>query len=563
MAVSCTDEDLPMDPADRMRFASAEEFYRTVFDHSLDASFLGAADGRIFAANAAACALFGRTEREICALGRPGLVDLTSAQLGTFLDTRASTGMARAELTFVRGDGTRFLAEVSSAMLTDDPVHGRLVVTVRDLTERRAAERALTESQVVLDAIVNSTRDFIFSVDPETFGLQWFNRAFRNYQLHERGKRLEIGMRAEELFEEASYVQYWRSLFQRALREGYCTVEYETITHSMTLRFYLTVLKRDGVVFGISVFGRDITQLKHDEHDLRISAAAFDRSGEAMFITDPGGTIVKVNDAFTKLTGYPKEEAVGQSAMLLKSDRQDRAFYESSWRQVRDEKHWRGELWNRKKSGELFQASLSVNAVTDIGGVVTGYVAGLQDLTAHRRQEAVKQALGNYDELTGALTRRALMDRIRQAQWEVMGHRRHGALLVVDLDGFRSLNEQGGYGAGDLYLSEIAVRLKSRVFAGGTVARLSIDAFGIVLVELNADAAAAAVQAETVAHALQEVVRRPFNLRGLEYQGTACVGITLFSDGDVSAEALLQRADAEMFRAKARGREQVSIFGAA
>jgi len=552
-----------MDQADRIRAASAEEFYRTVFEHSLDASFLAAADGRIFAANAAACALFGRTEREMCEAGRAGVVDLTSAQLSGFLDARASTGMARAELTFLRGDGTRFLGEISSAVLTDDPAQGRVVVTVRDLTERRAAERALTESQVVLDAIVNSTKDFIWSVDPETFGLQWFNRAFSDYQLHERGKQLEIGMRAEDLFEETAYIEYWRSLFQRTLREGACSVEYETITHSRTLRFHLTVLQRDGVVFGISVFGRDITQMKHDEHDLRISAAAFDRSGEAMFITDPSGVIVRVNDAFTRLTGYAKEEAVGQSAMLLKCDRQGREFYETSWAQARDERYWRGELWNSKKNGELFQASLSVNAVTDIGGVVTGYVAGFQDLTAHRRSEAVKQALGNYDELTGALNRRSLMDRIRQAQWEVMGHRRHGALMVVDLDGFRELNAQAGYGAGDLYLSEIAMRLKSRIFAGGTVARVSVDAFGIVLVDLYADAAAAAVQAETVARALQAVVRKPFGLRELEYRGTASVGITLFKDGDLSAEALLQRADTEMKRAKSAGREQVSVFDAA
>lgn len=173
------------------------------------------------------------------------------------------------------------------------------------------------------------------------------------------------------------------------------------------------------------------------------------------------------------------------------------------------------------------------------------------------------RAAGNFDELTGLLNRRAMMDRIRQAQWEVTGHRLHGAVLVLDLDDFKTVNAKGGYGAGDQYLSEMAKRLRSIVFAGGTVARLSVDAFGIVLVDLNPGAAAAAREAETVARALLEVVRRPFRAGELEYQGTACVGIALFRDGDTRAEALLQCADSAMFRAKAAGQDGIAFFDAA
>ncbi|HEY3287997.1 MAG TPA: PAS domain S-box protein [Gemmatimonadaceae bacterium] len=280
-----------------MPIARAADFYRTVFEHSTEASLLTAADGRVFRANPAACALLRRTEAEICAAGRQGLVDPASPGLRDLLETRARTGQVRGELTFVRGDGTRFVAEFRSASLFDNENTSevRNIVTLRDLTEHRATQRALTESQVLLDAIVNNTRDMIWSVDPEEFALQWFNDGLREYFRVHRGMAIDVGMRPEDLFTSDEYIQEWRGLYQRALRERTFTHEYVASSKTRVMQLNLTVLEHDGVVYGISVFSRDITDLKRSERELQTRAEELRASEEqfrAMVEQSPTGTVI-------------------------------------------------------------------------------------------------------------------------------------------------------------------------------------------------------------------------------------------------------------------------------
>ncbi|MDP1890307.1 MAG: PAS domain S-box protein, partial [Gemmatimonadaceae bacterium] len=286
-----------MNSADKIPIAKAADFYRTVFDQSSEASLLTAVDGRIFEANAAACALLRRTEEEIRAGGRQGLIDPTSPGLGHLLEERARTGLVQGELIFLRGDGTRFSGEFRSASLfdTENTSGVRNIVTIRDLTEHRATERALTESQVLLDAIVNNTQDMIWSVDPETFGLQWFNNGFDEFFRLERGLEIRVGMRPEDLFSSEEYIQLWRGLYERALKEGAFTDEYVASTKTRLVQLHLNVLKRDGVAFGISVFGRDVTDAKQTERALAASAEELRTSEEqfrAMVERSPTGTVI-------------------------------------------------------------------------------------------------------------------------------------------------------------------------------------------------------------------------------------------------------------------------------
>ena len=280
-----------------MPISKAADFYRTVFDQSREASLLTAADGRIFGANAAACAMLRRTEEDICAIGRQGLVDPASPGLANLLALRAKTGQVQGELTFLRGDGTRFVAEFRSASLFENEHDSevRNIVTLRDLTQHRATERALTESQVLLDAIVNNTNDSIWSVDPENFGLQWFNNGLREYFRVQRGMEIGVGMRPADLFSSEEYIQLWRSLYERALREGTFTHEYVSSTNNRLIQLHLNVLQRDGVVYGISAFGRDITDAKRTERALEASAEEL-RASEAQFRAmverSPTGTVI-------------------------------------------------------------------------------------------------------------------------------------------------------------------------------------------------------------------------------------------------------------------------------
>ena len=244
-----------MDRVEKMHLAKPEQFFRMVFEQSVEAYVLIGSDGRVFAANDAACTLFRRTEKDMCAARREGLVDMTSPKLGAYLQGRARTGRARAELTCIRADGLS-------------------VVMVRDVSEHRATALALTESQVLLDAIVNSTSDFVWFVEPKDFGLRWFNRTLEAYFADKRGLHIEVGMRPDDLFPDADHVQLWRWLYQRTLREGTVTFEYETYAKSNMLQLDLSVLIREGVVFGISVFGRDITRQAPPSQQQRPDACA-------------------------------------------------------------------------------------------------------------------------------------------------------------------------------------------------------------------------------------------------------------------------------------------------
>jgi len=368
-----------MDRVEKMHLAKPEQFFRMVFEQSVEAYVLIGSDGRVFAANDAACTLFRRTEKDMCAARREGLVDMTSPKLGAYLQGRARTGRARAELTCIRGDGTRFTGETSSAVLSVDVADGLSVVMVRDVSEHRATALALTESQVLLDAIVNSTSDFVWFVEPKDFGLRWFNRTLEAYFADKRGLHIEVGMRPDDLFPDADHVQLWRWLYQRTLREGTVTFEYETYAKSNMLQLDLSVLIREGVVFGISVFGRDITRQKQDERDLRIISAAFDGSREALIITDVNAVMLRVNATFTTITGYSATDAIGQGVGILRSGRQDAAFYDAMWKELRENKLWRGELWNRRKDGELYLAVMDIGATVDAAGRVTGYVAAFSE----------------------------------------------------------------------------------------------------------------------------------------------------------------------------------------
>lgn len=247
--------------------AHSNGFYRSVFEHSMEAVFLTSPDGTIHAANPAACRLFDRGEADICRVGRSGLIDSTSRAFSEFLELRTRTGRARRELEGIHPDGSRFPVEVCSEEFSDSPDQTRTIMIVRDLTEQKRTQQELTESKVLLDAIVNSTEDLICSVDAGTLTLTlaWFNRAFSDYFRRTHGVHIRQGMGAEELFSHQRDVLVWRGLFLKVLEEGPFLTEHVSESSGLVLQLNLSLLKREGRVFGISVFGRDITRQKETE----------------------------------------------------------------------------------------------------------------------------------------------------------------------------------------------------------------------------------------------------------------------------------------------------------
>ncbi len=304
---------------------------------------------------------------------------------------------------------------------------------------------------------------------------------------------------------------------------------------------------------------QDITRSKHDEQELRIAATAFE-SEEGMLVCDAEAKILRVNHAFTIMTGYEAAEVIGKTPRILQSGRHDAAFYQQMWHVLGRDKFWQGEIWNRRRSGEIFPVWESISAVTAPDGSVSHYVSAFTDISARKEAEEQIRNLAYYDPLTQLPNRRLLLERLELALIASTRNRRHGALLFIDLDYFKILNDTEGHDVGDLLLVEVGRRLRTSVRESDLVARLGGDEFVVMLEDLHEDTDEAAVQAATVGEKIREVVAQPFELRERDYHGTLSLGVSLFRDHHETIDELLKRADVAMYQAKADGRNTLRFF---
>ncbi len=304
---------------------------------------------------------------------------------------------------------------------------------------------------------------------------------------------------------------------------------------------------------------RDITARRRADELLRISAAAFE-SQEGIFVTDVNMNILRVNQSFTRITGYSEEEAVGRTPKLLSSGRHDSTFYASMWEAINRDGTWQGEIWNRRKNGELFPESITITAVSGAGSEITHYVANFIDVGDRKSAEAAINTLAFYDPLTRLPNRRLLSDRLQHALLKSARQYRQGALLFIDLDNFKSLNDTRGHHMGDALLEMVAHRLGSAVRDDDTVARLGGDEFVVLIEGLDIDPLIATREADKVGTKLIESFQTPFVLDGTDFHCTASIGVTLFGNRIEAVDEPLKRADMAMYEAKSAGRNTLRHF---
>jgi diguanylate cyclase (GGDEF)-like protein/PAS domain S-box-containing protein len=304
---------------------------------------------------------------------------------------------------------------------------------------------------------------------------------------------------------------------------------------------------------------RLMNERKQSEHDLRIAAIAFE-SQEGMLITDANSIILRANSAFINITGFDCKDVVGQNPRLLNSGRQDANFYKTMWQHIHNTGTWEGEIWNRRKSGEIYPEHLSITAVKDTLGIVTNYVATFNDITASKAAENEIKSLAFYDPLTSLPNRRLLMDRLNHALASSARSSRSGAVLFIDLDNFKTLNDTLGHDIGDLLLKQVSARLLSCVREGDTVARLGGDEFVVMLEDLSEHTIEAAEQTETVGEKILATLNQPYQLSAHACNSTPSIGATLFNDHVLPIEDLMKQADIAMYQAKKAGRNTLRFF---
>ncbi len=308
---------------------------------------------------------------------------------------------------------------------------------------------------------------------------------------------------------------------------------------------------------GLVIVGRDITELKQAEAELRITASVFDNSQEAIAITDADNVIIDVNPAFTHITGYNRDEVLGKNPGILNSGRQDKAFYAAMWQSLQEKKAWRGEIWNRRKSGEVYAELLSISVICDDAGKVQRHVAVFSDITYFKEHEAELSHVANYDALTGIPNRRLLADRLRQA---IAHAQRNGTLLAIcyiDLDGFKEVNDQFGHGAGDELLVDITRRLQEVSRAGDTLARLGGDEFVVLLNDLTFES-----ECFQALERMMQTIATPMTIGGNPVAVSASIGVTFYPADNEDGDTLLRHADQAMYAAKQTGKNRYHIYDA-
>jgi len=459
-------------------------------------------------------------------------------------------------------DGHRVLLETTKTPVRN--AQGVLMGVLgvgRDITGRKKAENALLESENRLHTILDSVEAFIYIKD-EHYNYQYANRRVRELF----GKPMaEIVGRDDAVFFDANTAANLRLNDRRVIEQGERVAQEEVNTNakdqitSAYLSVKLPLRDQEGGIYGLCGISTDITDRKLTEASLRVAAAAFD-SQEGMLITDANNMILRINQSFAEMSGYSMEEVFGQTPSMFASGRQDDAFYAAMWHTINSSGSWQGEIWDRRKNGEIYPKWLTITAVKGSDGVVTNYVATHTDITERKNAELQIRHLAFYDPLTQLPNRRLLADRLEQALIASTRSQREGALLFIDLDNFKTLNDTLGHHKGDLLLQEVARRVAGCLRECDTVARLGGDEFVVMLEDLSDHVVEAASQAEAVGEKILAAISQPFDLDGLEHRSSSSIGVTLFGMPHHSCDELMIRADLAMYQSKAAGRNTLRFF---
>jgi diguanylate cyclase (GGDEF)-like protein/PAS domain S-box-containing protein len=544
--------------------SQAQRRLKAILDAIPDPVWLKDADGIYLSCNPKFEWFLGAREAEIVGKTDYDFVSHEQAEFFREHDRKAMTAgkpsMNEEWLTFASEGVRRLFETIKTPLLDEDGKIVGVLGIARDITKRAEAEHALLQSRqqtqqyleivgvilIVLDAegrvrLVNRKGCEMLGVaEADILGKDWIE--------HFLPERLRAEMR-----------EFFTLLMQgNAVPVEY--VENAILTRGGQERdvAWNNVILRDesGKIIGVLSSGEDITERKQSEKQLGLAAKVFEQSSESIMITDAQRNIVMVNQAFTAITGYSEAEVLGRNPRMLSSGRQDRTFYETMWEAISTQGRWQGEMWNLRKDGSLYPEMLTIIRVHGASGEVSGYIGISSDITLSKAAQERIQRLAHFDPLTGLPNRVLLNDRISHEL--SAAQRRHTtlAIMFVDLDHFKNINDTLGHRIGDELLIRVASRLKSTVRDVDTVSRQGGDEFVLILPDTDADGAA------HVSGKLLEVVAQPYQIESLELIVTLSIGIALYPGDGENFDTLSRCADAAMYRAKHDGRNTYRFFTA-
>ncbi len=459
------------------------------------------------------------------------------------------------ELTARRKDGSIFPISlfVDRVNVGNSPI---FIGFIKDITERKRMEEMLRKSEEQYRELFDNASDFVYSTDPNGIFIS-ANKALVNVLGYSREEI--IGDHISKIMSPENFAIAQQMTAKKLSGEvDFTKYELEIISKDgsmIPVELNSRLIRKDGKPAGVQGTGRDISDRREAEQAQRLAVLVYQNSSEAMMIADANNCILAINPAFTQLTGYTQDEAIGRTPKLLSSGRHDQEFYQKMWKQIATTGQWQGELWNKRKNGEMYCERLSINTIFNANGTVHRRVAIFSDITQKKESDELIWKYANFDPLTQLPNRRLFNDRLEQ---EISKAHRNGlpmALMFIDLDRFKEVNDTLGHAQGDILLGEAAQRITECVRESDTVARMGGDEFTVILSELGDTGGIDRIACKIIAR-----LAEPFQLLGKSVSISASIGIVLYPNDGTEIEELLKKADIAMYAAKEQGRNQYHYF---
>ncbi len=527
--------------------------------------------GNLLEVNKTYILMSGYSEQELLSMNIADLEAIeTASEIFIHLPNTITQSVNRFETRHRRKDGSNFDVEISLQFLPIDD--GRFVIFLQDITERKLTELALCNSNAFSLEILDSIAAEIAVLDSDgviiLVNRQW--QAFASENAIAQGissPRTGVGVNYLEI----CYASVTSEPNDIALtmiegindvlsgKSSSFTQEYPCDSPLQTRWFSMIVTQLESPGKGAVISHVNITDRKLAEEKLRLSSSVFAHAWEGILITTTDGTIVDVNDAFSRITGFSRDEVLGENPRILGAGTQNNSFYTELWTSLIEKGHWYGEIWNRHKDGGLYAVIETISVVRNSLGIPRHYVAMLTDITHLKEHENELLHIAHYDALTSLPNRNLLADRMRQAMAQVQRRNQSMAVVFLDLDGFKQINDKNGHEAGDRLLIAVATRMEQALREGDTLARIGGDEFVAILLDLDSES--------TIIHLLNRLLAaasESVSFGDLNLQVTASLGVTFYPlEEDIDADQLLRQADQAMYQAKLTGKNRYHIFDAA
>lgn len=461
-----------------------------------------------------------------------------------------------------RKDGSLFWEQASiSAVFNVQGVLQHFVAVKEDITARKMAEEKVGELNRDFVSFLENTSDFVYFKDKNS-RFRFCSQTLADITGHASWRDM-IGKHDLEVFPpETARIYHEEEL--PVFETGQPILgKIDPYIDTAGDRGWVSTSKwplfdAEGRVAGLFGISRDVTERFKATEKLQLAASVFTHAREGIMITNPAGDIIDVNEAFSRITGYSREDVLGCNPRLLGSGRQEREFYIALWRDLIDHGYWYGEVWNRRKNGEVFAVMQTISAVRDETGQVLQYVALFSDITPMKAHEQQLEQIAHFDALTRLPNRVLFADRLHQAMNQTRRREQRLAVAYLDLDGFKAINDTYGHDAGDQLLITLAARMKNALREGDTLARLGGDEFVVVLLDLYDIPASLPMLTRLLAAAAE-----PVHIGAQVLQVSASLGVTFYPQVDeVDADQLLRQADQAMYQAKLAGKNRYHVFDA-